>query len=175
MVDSTEVKFRCGDGEVVNVPVNLAHEKFGDHFCELIKNAKDGEEVSVPRINKRCLEKVIEWCTHMLTNDPPKIEPPLCHSDLKMIVDDWSANFIEVDQDLLFELIEAGVYLDIVPLEKLAGAKIASQIRLKSCKEIRQYFGIVNDFTPEEEKQIEQEERWTEATFAKAGNNEEGK
>ena len=50
---------------------------------------------------------------------------------------------------MLFELIEAGVYLDIVALEKLAGAKIASQIRLKSTKEIRQYFGIVNDFTPE--------------------------
>ena len=71
---------------------------------------------------------------------------------------------------MLFELIEAGVYLDIVPLEKLAGAKIASQIRLKSCKEIRQYFGIVNDFTPEEEMKIEQEERWTEATFNKNKN-----
>ena len=52
-----------------------------------------------------------------------------------------------------------------MPLEKLAGAKIASQIRLMSVKQIRQYFGIVNDFTPEEEAAIEKEERWTEATF----------
>ena len=66
---------------------------------------------------------------------------------------------------MLFQIIEAAVHLDIVPLEKLAGAKIASQIRLMSVKQIRQYFGIVNDFTPEEEAAIEKEERWTEATF----------
>ena len=129
------VKFRCGDGETLDVNVNLAHEKFGAHFCQLITKAK--EEVSVPRISKKCLEKVIEWCTHFLEIDPPVIEPPLCHSDLRMVVDDWSAKFVELPQDMLFELIEAGVYLDIVPLEKLAGAKIASEIRLKSAKEIR--------------------------------------
>ena len=56
---------------------------------------------------------------------------------------------------MLFELIEAAVYFDIEPLELLAGAKIASEIKNKSCKEIRQYFGIVNDFTPAEEAQIE--------------------
>ena len=133
-----KVKFRCGDGEVLEVATNLAHEKFGAHFCKLITTAAEkGEEVNVPRVNKKCLEKVIEWCTHFLTAEPPVIEPPLCHSDLRMVVDDWSANFIEVEQDMLFELIEAGVYLDIVALEKLAGAKIASQIRLKSAKEIR--------------------------------------
>ena len=163
-----KVKFRCGDGEVLDVATNLAHEKFGAHFCGLITNAVEkGEEVNVPRINKRCLEKVVEWCTYFLDHEPPVIEPPLCHSDLRMVVDEWSATFIEVEQDMLFELIEAGVYLDIVALEKLAGAKIASQIRLKSCKEIRQYFSIVNDFTPEEEEKIKNEERWTEATFQK--------
>ena len=65
--------------------------------------------------------------------------------------------------------------MDIVPLEKLSGAKIASEIRLKSVKEIRQYFGIVNDFTPEEEAAIEKEERWTEATFYKKKEGEEEK
>ena len=55
--------------------------------------------------------------------------------------------------------------MDIVPLEKLAGACIASKVRLMSVKQIREYFGIVNDFTPEEEAAIEKEERWTEATF----------
>ena len=47
------VKFRCGDGETLDVNVNLAHEKFGAHFCGLITKAKESkEEVSVPRINK---------------------------------------------------------------------------------------------------------------------------
>ena len=119
--------FRCGDGEVIDVSLNLANPKFGEHFCNMINNAIErNEEVSVPKINKNCMAKVIEWCAHFLTNDPPDIEPPLCHSELKMVVDEWSANFIELDQEMLFELIEAAVFLDIVPLEKLAGAKIAS-------------------------------------------------
>ena len=121
------VEFRCGDGETIDVPVNLANPKFGENFCNMINNANEkSEDVSVPKINKKCMVKVIEWCTHFLTNEPPDIEPPLSHSDLKMVVDEWSANFIELDQEMLFELIEAAVYLDIVPLEKLAGAKIAS-------------------------------------------------
>ena len=128
MVENTAtVKFRCGDGEVVDVPVNIAHDKFGQQFVGIIKKAQEsGEEAPVPRVNKKTLEKVVEWCTHFLKEEPPNIEPPLCHSDLRMVVDDWSAKFIEVEQELLFELIEAAVYFDIVPLEKLAGAKIAS-------------------------------------------------
>ena len=96
MVEDGSVNFRCGDGEIVPVPKNLANEKFGKHFCDLINNASaKSEEVSVPRIKKPCMLKVIEWCTHMLTNDPPNIEPPLCHSDLKMVVDDWSSDYID--------------------------------------------------------------------------------
>ena len=32
----------------------------------------------------------------------------------------------------------------------------------KSAEEIRQQFGIVNDFTPEEEAQIREENKWAE-------------
>ena len=118
------------------------------------------------------MKQVVEWCDNFKEDGkvPHIIEPPLCHSDLKMVIDEWSANWInaigdDAEKTKIFRLIEAAVYLDIVPLEKLAGAKIASKVRLMSVKQIRQYFGIVNDFTPEEEAAIEKEERWTEATF----------
>lgn len=44
----------------------------------------------------------------------------------------------------------------------LTCAKVASMIKGKSPEEIRRTFGIENDFTPEEEAQIREENRWAE-------------
>ena len=52
------------------------------------------------------------------------------------------------------DIILASNYLDIKPLLELGCAKIATFIKGKSAEEIRKTFGIVNDFTPEEEAQI---------------------
>ena len=78
------------------------------------------------------------------------------------IVQDWYANFINVDQDVLFELILASNFLDVKPLLDLACATTASLIKGKSPEEIRQQFNIVNDFTPEEEAQVREENKWCE-------------
>ena len=61
----------------------------------------------------------------------------------------------------------AANYLDIKPLLELSCAKVASQIKNKSVQEIRKYFNIENDFTPEEEAQIAEENRWAEESFWK--------
>ena len=42
---------------------------------------------------------------------------------------------------------------------------MASQIKNKSVVDIRKYFNIENDFTPEEEAQIQEENRWAEESF----------
>jgi len=52
---------------------------------------------------------------------------------------------------MLFEIVMAANYLDIKPLLELSCAKVASLIKGKSVQEIRQFFNIENDFTPEEE------------------------
>ena len=45
----------------------------------------------------------------------------------------------------------AANYLDIKSLLELACARVASMIKNKSVQEIRTFFNIENDFTPEEE------------------------
>ena len=105
MVENTaSVVFKCADGELIDVPVNLALDKFGENFKNMITEAAaKGEEVSVPKIKKPCMAKVIEWCTNFIDKEPHIIEPPLCHSDLKMVIDEWSANWIgEFEKDDLF-------------------------------------------------------------------------
>lgn len=48
------------------------------------------------------------------------------------VVQDWYANFVNVDQELLFELILAANYMDIKPLLDLTCATVASMIKGES-------------------------------------------
>ena len=70
-----------------------------------------------------------------------------------------------MDQALLFDIVLAANYLDIKPLLKLGSAKIASLIKGKSIEEIRQFFQMDNDFTPEEEQRIREENQFAAEYF----------
>ena len=52
--------------------------------------------------------------------------------------------------------------LDVKSLLDLACGKVASMIKGKTPDEIRRTFNIRNDFTPEEEAQVLEENKWCE-------------
>ena len=87
---------------------------------------------------------------------------PLKSSNMTEVVQIWYANFANVEQEVLFELILAANYMDIKPLLDLTCATVASMIKGKTPEEIRKTFNIVNDFTPEEEAQVREENKWCE-------------
>jgi S-phase kinase-associated protein 1 len=78
------------------------------------------------------------------------------------VVQEWYAKFINVDQEMLFELISAANYMNIKPLLDLTCATVAGMIKGKTPEEIRRHFSIVNDFTPAEEAQVREENKWCE-------------
>ncbi len=78
------------------------------------------------------------------------------------IVQEWYSTYVAVEQDVLFELILAANFMDIKPLLDLTCASVASMIKGKTPEEIRKTFNIVNDFTPEEEAQVREENKWCE-------------
>ena len=78
------------------------------------------------------------------------------------VVQEWYAQFVNVEQEVLFELILAANYMDIKPLLDLTCATVASMIKGKTPEDIRKTFNIVNDFTPEEEAQVREENKWCE-------------
>lgn len=92
----------------------------------------------------------------------PRNMKPLKSSNMSEVVQDWYANFANVEQEVLFELILAANYMDIKPLLDLTCATVASMIKGKTPEEIRKTFNIVNDFTPEEEAQVREENKWCE-------------
>ena len=72
---------------------------------------------------------------------------------------------MDLEQVDIFELIMAANYLDIQSLLELACAKVSAVIKDKSIPEIRKYFNIENDFTPEEEAEVMSENKWAEESF----------
>ena len=83
------------------------------------------------------------------------IQKPLRSDDLSKLVDPWFNDYINgLDECALFEVILAANYLDIKPLLELTCAKVATITHKMSMQELRDFFGIENDFTPEEEAKV---------------------
>mmetsp|Transcript_43173 Transcript_43173/g.31541 ORF Transcript_43173/g.31541 Transcript_43173/m.31541 type:complete len:163 (+) Transcript_43173:31-519(+) len=162
-MSGNKVKLVTSEGEVVEVEVEVASKSV------LIKGMIDDsgveEEIPLPNVKRSILNKIIEFCNYIKDNTPPEIEKPLRSNNLADVASPWYAEFVNLDQEVLFELILAANYLDIKPLLELSCAKVASLIKNRSIQEIRKFFNIENDFTPEEEAQIMEENKWAEESF----------
>ena len=108
--------------------------------------------------------QVIEFCKHHVNDPMPEIGKPLKSANMTEVAPEWDARFCEIDQEMLFECILAANYMDIKSLLDLTCAKVAALIKGKTPEEIRKTFNIVNDFTPEEEAQVREENKWCEET-----------
>lgn len=76
------------------------------------------------------LKKIIEYCRHARESPPAEIEKPLKSANMQDVISDkWYATFIEVDQEILFELILAANYLDIKSLLELGCASVAAMMK----------------------------------------------
>ena len=128
---------------------------------ESIEDSKeDIVEFQVNNVKSDVLKKVVEYLEHYKDEEPKEIEKPLPSADFKECVGEWDYNCMDIPLDSIFEIILASNYLDIPPLLELASAKNASIIKGKTTQEIRGTYGIINDFTPEEEQQILEENKW---------------
>jgi S-phase kinase-associated protein 1 len=158
-----KVLFLTSDGHTVEVEREIASKS------EWVKNIVDGSEVDdnipLPGIKKATLLKVIEYCTYINTNVPPQIDKPLRSNELSDIVDPWYAEFVNLEQEVLFELILAANFMDIKSLLELACAKVASLMNGMTIPQVREYFNIENDFTAEEEVNIMYDDKWAEESF----------
>mmetsp|Transcript_116389 Transcript_116389/g.228358 ORF Transcript_116389/g.228358 Transcript_116389/m.228358 type:complete len:173 (-) Transcript_116389:237-755(-) len=151
------------EGESFDVPLSVGK------MSELVKTMIDddqgdeeAQEIPLPNVKSPILAKVIEFAQHYRIEPMNEIEKPLKSANMAEVVQDWYSNFIAVDQEVLFELILAANYMDIKPLLDLTCATVASMIKGKSPEDIRKTFNIVNDFTPEEEAQVREENKWCE-------------
>jgi len=159
------IKLQSSDKEVFTVDVDVA--KASVTIKTMLEDLGIGEEddhevVPLPNVNAAILKKVITWAEYHKDDPPPTGEDEENRERRTDDICQWDQDFLKVDQGTLFELIQAANYLDIKGLLDVTCKTVANMIKGKTPEEIRKYFNIKNDFTPEEEQAIREENRWAE-------------
>ncbi|ETO34511.1 hypothetical protein RFI_02584 [Reticulomyxa filosa] len=168
--EQIELQLKSQDGLSFPVKKDIAMHS------ALIKTIWSGDktetEIPLPNVRSSILKRVINFMEYHHQTPMKEIEKPLKSSNMRevlkifnmyfLVVPEWDANFVEVDQETLFELILAANYMDIKPLLDLTCAKVASMLKGKTPEQIRKQFNIANDFTPEEEEAVRAENKWAE-------------
>ncbi|RDW57732.1 hypothetical protein BP5796_12533 [Coleophoma crateriformis] len=167
----TKIKLLTQDLTVVEVEQRVAeHSVLIKHLCTFFgEKIVSRHYIPLPGVNEVVLRKVLEWCNHYKSDDHLTStrhyngwDEDFVNAREKTNVSEWDQKFVQIDQEMLFEIILAANYLDIKPLLDLACLTVANMIKGKSADEIRETFNITNDFTPEEEEQIRRENEWAE-------------
>ncbi|KAK9456370.1 E3 ubiquitin ligase [Dipodascopsis uninucleata] len=150
------------DGESFEVEKDVAERSV--LIKNMIEDVGDSNDMPIPlpNVSANVLKKVLEWCKHH-KNDPTPVNEDDSDTRKKSTdINEWDQKFMQVDQEMLFEIILAANYLDIKALLEVGCKTVANMIKGKSPEEIRRTFNIQNDFTPEEEEQIRRENEWAE-------------
>lgn len=153
------VKLVSKEGVIYEVPLSVA--KMSALVAATIDDDVDDDddedevrEIPLPNVEDAVLKKVIDYCTHYQEEEMTKIQTPLKSNKIEDMVQPWYANFVMVEQTLLFRLVTAANFMDIKPLLDLTCLAVAVLIKGKQASELRTMFNISNDFSPEEEAQV---------------------
>jgi len=155
-------------------PIEFKVSREAARMSGLIKDMLEDQEgeavIPVPNVSGRTLKYVLEYVEHHYNNRAEPIEKPLktkiddviCEWDKNYLFTDLVKNHDEKQHETLIDVIMAANFLNIKDLLDLTCACVASMIKGKSPDQIRALFNIENDFTPEEEEKIKEENRWCE-------------
>ncbi|KAL9007235.1 MAG: hypothetical protein Q9188_000038 [Gyalolechia gomerana] len=158
-----DITLQSSDGTPITVARDISERSILiKNMIEDIGDEAIEEAIPIPNVNEPVLRKVIEWCTHHRADPPAAADDDTDSRKKTTDIDEWDQKFMQVDQEMLFEIILAANYLDIKPLLDVGCKTVANMIKGKSPEEIRKTFNIQNDFTPEEEDQIRRENEWAE-------------
>ncbi|KAK4236828.1 E3 ubiquitin ligase complex SCF subunit scon-3 [Achaetomium macrosporum] len=163
--DKNSQKITLTSNEGTNIEVDRVVAERSMLIKNLIEDLQDealNNPIPIPNVNDPVLRKVLEWCEHHRNDAVQTADDDNDNRKKTTDIDEWDSKFMQVDQEMLFEIILAANYLDIKALLDVGCKTVANMIKGKSPEEIRKTFNITNDFTPEEEEQIRRENEWAE-------------
>mmetsp|Transcript_13043 Transcript_13043/g.40180 ORF Transcript_13043/g.40180 Transcript_13043/m.40180 type:complete len:160 (+) Transcript_13043:152-631(+) len=147
------IKLESKDGEVFKVERGVA--TMSTVIANILQDVPENEDrIPIKEVDAKILAKVIEYCRYHyeLRNTDQS------HDEIQ----NWNKEFIKVDIPTLFKIIMAANFMDIKGLLDLGCFTVASKIRDRTPEEIRDVFGIKNDFSQEEEEDLKKENSWAE-------------
>ncbi|KAG9444169.1 hypothetical protein H6P81_015509 [Aristolochia fimbriata] len=162
MSESTEkkmVRLRSSDGEVFEVEESVA--KVAKTLQDMLEEDCADAVIPITCVRAPILTKVIDYCKDqvMISSSSSTTNNPNERTEQERKA--WGQKFMEgVDSSTLCELLVASNFLNIEGLLNLGVDKMVSMIQGKYPQEIRDMFNVVNDFTPEEEEEIRNQNAW---------------
>ncbi|XP_008779825.2 SKP1-like protein 1A [Phoenix dactylifera] len=141
------ITLRSSDGE--EFEVEEAAAKQSKTLTNIIEDGCADGGIPVSNVTGKVLAKVLEYCKK--------------HADSAATEEEiaaWDYEYINVEQDVLYEVIVASNYLNIKSLLELGCRGAADMIKGRTPAEIRQWFKIPNDFSAEELREVKREMLW---------------
>ncbi|CAD5209142.1 unnamed protein product [Bursaphelenchus okinawaensis] len=158
----SNIVLQSNDDRTFNVDYAILRQSgmLSEMFKSLRFDESQGPEdpIPVPNVDGATLKKVIEFCDHH--RDEPILEDPDSIEPHTFKLDDWQKEFMNVDDETLFNIIMAANYLDIRLLLEVGCKTVADKIKGKTPAELRVMFGVEGEFTPEDEEAVRKEMGW---------------
>ncbi|KAK1286810.1 SKP1-like protein 4 [Acorus calamus] len=152
------VTLRSCDGVEITVGVEAA--AMCRVLSDIMEDVNGDEPVPIMNVNARCLKKVMDYCNKHVAVAAAAVTDGDDRKAVEEGMKKWEKKYISVSTNDLFRIIMAANYLNIKGLVDLATQQIADLIKGKRTEEIREFFGIQNDFTPEEEAEYREKYKW---------------
>ena len=154
-----KINLESSDKKVFSVEVKVAKKSLTlQDTMTIFGIEEDGDENGDPiplhDVDAANLERLLQWA------EEHKDDPPVPTDDETKYrtdnISDFDKEFFNMDQAALLQLIHAANFMNMPDLLLTACKTVANIIKERTVQEIRDYFHIENDFTPEQEEHVKQ-------------------
>ncbi|CAA7014260.1 unnamed protein product [Microthlaspi erraticum] len=156
------IVLRSADDKIFEVEEAVALQS--QTIAHMIEDDCVQNGVPLANVDGAILAIVIEYCKKhvpVVVPDGGEGDSSSSSSSSEEELKKWDADFMsQVDDPTLFSLILAANYLDIKNLLGLACDTVANMVKDRTVEEVRDFFSVTNDFTPEEEATVRGENNW---------------
>ena len=103
------------------------------------------------------LEFVLEWMNYHKKVAPRVVQRPMKTDNMKELVGQWDANFINKSNDMVYCIMVTANFLGVPALVELCCVRIVSLMINKPPHIIKKNLGLPEEFTPEFEAKLREE------------------
>ena len=145
--------------ELITTPITFAASANCVRYCGgtpvFADIRQDTYNIDVEDVKSDILKLVVNYLNYYSNNDTPKIPDVVTSNDLKKQVSAWDYKFVNgLSFEQTFNLINAGLLLELDHLHDLGCAKIAAFMKGKTPEEVNKEFTIECQLTQEEAKEL---------------------